>query len=386
MSKRKETTKTSYFRLEPDGFSIHTFELSRQLTSSEYSSVKDKLYCWQKQDVKSKKGWIYKDAYGNHICTLYQENGVRIKLEHNQSQDVDTYFIQIIVNPRKLIDPESSYIGILPPEESSIKKLRKAFTKLFTDTFFENDLNDYQLTRVDLCTNIRCENKKLFREMVRVLRKLPTPPKYTRKKYKHTDKKKANRYNKHYIRFHCGTHDLVIYDKTYQMQDNNLAISYEKLPEGVLRFEVHCERTYIRNVEKKSGDPATDELLWQLIQESEERINRHFARCIPDTRFVQLEEIEKRIKASSVRGDTRKAMLELAARLQRLQSVDKALQKLEADGYTTSGLLEKFTKLGISPIPLWKNFCAKELPGPVELLRAVSDGEVAVEYLKVKYK
>ena len=62
---------------------------------------------------------------------------------------------------------------------------------------------------------------------MRVLRKLPTPPKYTREKYKHKDKKKANRYNKHYIRFHCGTHELIIYDKTYQMQDNNLVISYE---------------------------------------------------------------------------------------------------------------------------------------------------------------
>ena len=59
---------------------------------------------------------------------------------------------------------------------------------------------------------------------------------------------------------------------------------------------------------------------------------------------------------------------------------------MEEDGYATSDLLDKFEKLGISPVPLWKNFCAKELPGPVELLRAVSDGEVAVEYLKVKYK
>ena len=79
-------------------------------------------------------------------------------------------------------------------------------------------------------------------------------------------------------------------------------------------------------------------------------------------------------------------MLELASRLQRMQSVDKALEKLEKAEIETSGLLNRFDKLGISPIPLWKNFCAKELPGPVTLLRAVADGELAVEYLKVKQK
>ena len=79
-------------------------------------------------------------------------------------------------------------------------------------------------------------------------------------------------------------------------------------------------------------------------------------------------------------------MLELASRLQRMQSVDKALDKMEKAGYDTSDLLERFDKLGISPIPLWKDFCAKELPGPVALLRAVSNGELVVEYLKIKQK
>ncbi len=213
MSTRKERTKTAYWALQPDGFSIHTFELSRQLTANEYCSIKDKLY--RQQEQSAPKGWIYEDNYGNHICTLYKKHGIRIKLEHNQvngSKGIDTYFIRMVVNPRKLIDPESSYIGILPPKESCVKKLKKAFVKLLRDTIFEDDINGYQLTRTDLCTNIRCDNKKLFRELVRVLRKLPTPPKYTREKYKHKDKKKANRYNKHYLRFHCGTHELIKFE------------------------------------------------------------------------------------------------------------------------------------------------------------------------------
>jgi len=64
-------------------------------------------------------------------------------------------------------------------------------------------------------------------------------------------KKKANEYNKHYICFACGTHELIIYDKTYQIAQGGIQTAYEKLLEGVLRFEVHCNRDYIRTIEKK---------------------------------------------------------------------------------------------------------------------------------------
>ena len=383
MSKKIVKHKTARFALEPDGFSIHTFELSRRLKSTEYYAVKDLLY--HQQEQSDGKPWIYKDGYGNHICVRYSDHGISsIKLKHNKS--ADTYFLRMVVNPRKLIDPKSSYIGILPPEKSSIKALKKAFVELFEGTVFENDINVYQLTRVDLCTNIRCDNKKLFRELVRVLRKLPTPPKYERKRYKGKDKKAANRYNKHYLRFSCGTHELVIYDKTYQVENCGLAVSYEKLPEGVLRFEIHCEREYLRKVERHSGQTDTDKLLWQLMQESEERIIRHFSQCFSDARFVQMEEIERLVAQSAFREENKDSMMALASSLQRTQSVDKALEKMEKAGYDTTNLLERFDKLGISPIPLWKNFCAKELPGPVKLLRGVSDGELPVEYLKIKQK
>lgn len=133
MSKKKTQTKRAAFTLEPDGFSIHTFELSRRMTHREYHSMKDKLY--RKQEQSAKRGWLYRDDYGNHICTLYAEHGIRsITLEHNQK--AETYFVRIVVNPRKLIEPECSYIGILPPEESSVKKLKKALTELFKNTVF----------------------------------------------------------------------------------------------------------------------------------------------------------------------------------------------------------------------------------------------------------
>lgn len=384
MSKRIESKKTAVFKLGADRFSSHTFELSMRLTKHEYHHMKDTLY--RSQEGK-KNVVIYQECKGRHCCTKFGKYGVRIYLEHNQGESgFDTYYVRMIVNPRVLIEPGCSYLGILPPEESSVKKLEKAFKKLFAETVFDNDINKYYLSRLDLCTNIRCNNNRLFRELVRVMRKLPTPPKYKRKIYKCSDKKKANRYNKHYLRLSCGTHELVIYDKTYQIREGNLILGYEKLPEGVLRFEVHCEREYIRKVEKKASDLDTLGLLWLMITESENRIIDHFSRCFSDTTFVRIGKLEREIKQSGFKKESKNAMLELASRLQRTQSVDKALQKMEEQGYSTADLLDKFAKLGISPIPLRKNFCAESLPGPVELLKRISAGDVAIEYVKAKYK
>lgn len=392
MSKRTELKKTAVFELEPDGFSIHTFELSKRLTMHEFQQMKSKLY--QEQEKSKGKRFIYEDDArpGTYHCTAYSKKGVRITLEHNRMESgTDTYYVRMIINPRVLIEPGCSYLGILPPEESSIEKLGKTFKKLFSKSVFDNDINSYYISRLDLCTNIRCGNNKLFRETVRVLRKLPTPPKYERKKKRYEQgkklsKKDVNMYNKHYLCFACGTHELVIYDKTYQLQKGHLVNDNEGLPKGVLRFEVHCEREYIRKIGKESGDLDTLGLLWLMITESENRIVNHFSRCFSDTKFVQLDALKQAIKKSGYKKKNKEAMLELASRLQRTQSVDKALSKMEKQGYDTSGLLDRFSELGVSPIPLWKNFCAESLPGPVELLKHISDGDISVEYMKVKYK
>lgn len=346
--------------------------------------MKDALYCSQKG---KKKAVIYQECKGHHYCKEFEEYGMRIHLEHNKGETgFDTYYVRLVVNPRVLIEPGCSYLGILPPDKSSIKKLKQAFDELLADTVFDNDINNYYLSRLDLCTNIRCDNNTLFRELVRVLRKLPTPPKYERKFYKHKNKKKEKRYNKHYLRFSCGTHELVIYDKVYQLREGNLIIGYQGLPESVLRFEVHCEREYIRKVEKKLDSKSPAKVLWAMVQESEDRILDHFSRCFSDVRFMQMEALEKEIKSTNYGEKNKNAMIELTSQLRRIQSVDKALEKMKKKGTSTSGVLDRFAKLGISPIPLRKKFCAESLPGPVELLKRISDGAIPVDYIRVKYK
>lgn len=97
MSKKIVKHKIAKFTLEPDGFSIHTIELSMELTYREFCEFKDHLY---RQRETEKGSWIYPDGWGNHICAYYKEHGIRITLEYNSSDNMDTYYIRMVVNPR----------------------------------------------------------------------------------------------------------------------------------------------------------------------------------------------------------------------------------------------------------------------------------------------
>jgi len=383
MTKPVVRHKKTTLALEPDGFSIHTFEISRKLTEHEWTSVKSALYD-QNTEPSNPKAVTYPDPNfsEDHICFAYSKHGIRIRLEHRK----DFHYIRMIVNPRRLIDPDSSYLGILPPSDESIDKLEKAFRKLFNETTIENDITKYYLSRVDLCVNIRCSNRRVFRELVRLLRKTATPAKYKRLKYKHNDKKKQNRYNKHYLRIKCNSQELVIYDKAYQLDENGLVVDYEKLPEGVLRVEVHYWRDKLRTIERKSNIDNPLDLLRKLMTKSKEKILKLVEKCYPNLSYFSIENANTQILRSHLSEDTKERMQVLVKLMQRKQSLDAAFKQMENDGKKTDDLQEQFAKLGLNPIPLRVGFCVNRMPSLVEILSCVEDEPVVVELQELHWK
>lgn len=53
------------FRIEPDGFSIHTFELSKKVTNNDYKRMRDRLYC------QRSKGEVYGEIYDAIAGTFF---------------------------------------------------------------------------------------------------------------------------------------------------------------------------------------------------------------------------------------------------------------------------------------------------------------------------
>lgn len=376
MNKQSPKTRKATFTLEPDGFSIHTIELSQQLTGIEFRKLKSELF--------PIVGNMYEESKGHYRCRYYEHHGVRLFLHRFNKEETALYFLQLIVNPRKLVDADSSYLGIFPPKKSSIYHLEEAFAGLFQDTPLDNDINNYALSRVDFCTNIHCDNTSIFRETVRVLRKLPTPPKYTRVFREEKDKKKEKLYNKHYITFKCGTHSLVIYDKIHQLKHKKTwtGPGPDKVEGGVLRFEVACNREYLRKYRKKHGlkEVTSLELLWHIMGKSRSYIIKHFQQCFDDVRFVHFETAMEKISHSRYSNDIKDQQMRLVKELQRKQSMDTGVKKLKLTKKEEKKLLDSFESLGFSPIPLGEKFKGEFLYGPVSLLKMIGEEDVTVEY------
>lgn len=364
------------FQLEPDGFSIHTFEVTKKLSGKEYRKLVDETYC------RCPPGQIYRDktwqgAGERHRCKWFQREGLRISFEQDIHHQVVSCRLRIAVNPRKLIDPNSSYVGILPPTEESVGAVSKAFFIALKKSGLPCVLDAYQLSRVDLCVNVRCDSTALFKELLRVTRKLPTPPKYERVMFEDKDKKRASRYNKHHITLKHKSRKLVLYDKTYQILENGLLLDEEKLPKGVLRFEVHELRERVSKMEKKLGTSSVTSLLCHYIKQSERIITGCFRRAYPDEKFMPPDSLERLVCAEADKS-LQEGMLRLVELMVRLKTLEKGVRKIENEGYGAAAILSQFAKLGVSPIPLRKKFCARSMPGVATLLRRIAHWDVQV--------
>lgn len=364
------------FQLEPDGFSIHTFEVTKKLSGKEYRKLVDETYC------RCPPGQIYRDktwqgAGERHRCKWFQREGLRISFEQDIHHQVVSCRLRIAVNPRKLIDPNSSYVGILPPTEESVGAVSKACFIALKKSGLPCVLDAYQLSRVDLCVNVRCDSTALFKELLRVTRKLPTPPKYERVMFEDKDKKRASRYNKHHITLKHKSRKLVLYDKTYQILENGLLLDEEKLPKGVLRFEVHELRERVSKMEKKLGTSSVTSLLCHYIKQSERIITGCFRRAYPDEKFMPPDGLERLVCAEADKS-LQEGMLRLVELMVRLKTLEKGVRKIENEGYGAAAILSQFAKLGVSPIPLRKKFCARSMPGVATLLRRIAHWDVQV--------
>lgn len=110
-------------------------------------------------------------------------------------------------------------------------------------------------------------------------------------------------------------------------------------------------------------------------------------KCYPDLTYVSYEAGLATIKAHrKFPQHVKDAMRTLLTKMRRMQTIDAAFRSMEKQGIQTDGLLRKFDKLGISPIPLRKGYAAKRMPSLTKILRTVGDKPFVVDLHFEKWK
>ena len=368
MAKKLEITLTS------DGFSIHTFELWRNIKRKEMRSIIARLYSTandgapQIYPARKRKGILF--------CNQFSEHGIRMILHAGEGMDNG---VHLIINPRKLLDPASGYLGIMPRDRESFQLLGENFTDIMRKLCLPEFFDDWNLTTLDFCVNLACSTNKLPREFIRTAQKTLPPNKYVVQRFNSNKlpQKKINQINKHYYKLQNDSIAITIYDKTYQMRAESLLVAYEKLPQGVLRAEVRYRSRYIKRAAKKYDLKGTSDIIFGLATHSREIMLKHFAACFPRATFRRPNELLCLINASEFHMETKEKMTYLVESLRRKHTVKAALtdtiQRFNMSERAAFELLERFDQIDVSPIPLRKNFKFDSLTSIPRLFEQLDD-------------
>lgn len=366
-----------------DAFSVHTIELCCHPTMKALHRTIDRLFALSRK-IAHKGMFLLPSKHASsktYSCLLFADQGVRLYLSILNSNDVPRAYVKMFVNPRKLLDSSSSYLGIMPLDEQSFVRFSENFTDLMRTIGLPEFLADWQLNRCDLCVNLQFGKNKVARELMAALRKNTPGGKFKQKHYMDSSlsPQKLKEKRKHYLCYATDSVRLVVYDKMYQLTENKLILAQEKLPNGVLRVELQCQKKFLNSQAKKLDcDTNAHTLLRCMQQNSADYILKYVKKCFcsgmqytPDALFQVLE-------TAKIRDQLKQPMLALCNSL-RYGSLDKAVKTIQKQYQLSEQnvrrILKKFQKLGICPIPLRTRYFRSSLPSLPDLLDALEQSE-----------
>jgi len=387
-----EVTVMTSIKLTSDGYAFHTMELKIHPDGKIYNKALKTLYSAAK---KSKDPHCrtyplskYKNQDDCHCSTVLSEHGILLYL--TTSQFNERYTIKAVVNPRKVLDPKSDYLGIAPTDSRSLEWFQDEFTALMRKYHLPAFLDEWKLTRFDLCVNIQLDKKKSAREFCRLLQKDLLPPKMKRVYFCNSESDKENsdfqrERDKHSICLANDSYELVVYDKLFQIKSESLrdknAWDKHKLPDSILRLELRCLPDYLDK--KTKGLKSSSEKIYWLAQHSRDLILEKAAKAFSGGTHYKPDAAKKIIDKSKYQKNTRKQLWWLFNRLRHpfnLMHLEKGMKKeFELKPRTVAMRLQQLEDLGINIVPLRKDFYLEQLPSLPNILERLEDDSTSIE-------
>lgn len=352
-------------KLASDGFSYHTFELRRNPPDHKFWKV------FQSLKEQSQHKEFYSFASNCYYCGILRRCGILIYLTKTEHQNV----VKLVVNPRRLLDPDASYLGIMPPGADAFEQMEQDFTDCMRKVGLPDFLEDWTLSRLDLCVNIICNKKKGPHEVIRLLSREPTPLGCVRNSFGDASSSKHPRGvgNSHIFKLSNNSIDLIAYDKRYHLDKEKLSRPDEILPKGVLRVELRCHKEYIKNLRKKTKLHGTCELMTFLATNSRELICQYARRLYGGGMYYTLAVMKQALQKSKISSKRRRQMLRLAKALANIPDVYEAEKAADLSKKQLRTCQQVFARLDIHPVPLRKDYPVNQIPSLLNILKKLEE-------------
>ena len=373
----------NYVRITSEGFSFHTIQLTYICDEFEFDAIKKRLKQVGKKDQFYPLQEYETDCF---CCTAYSEHGIRFYL--TRGTDSWTNIVKIVLNPRRLVEPQCDYLGIMLSDEKSLDEMEHRFTDIMRKINSPKSpelpecMDEWKLSRIDLCVNLEFDRKKLPQQLIRLLSCGNAAAGYERSCYSYPSEKDGSfmKLEKHSIKFSNKRIALTAYDKVYQCKYENLAMPDEM--QGILRLELQCTREWIRDENKKHHCKSTREAIDYLSRHSQEYLRKYADKLLMPGEYCREKILKERIQnAPGIRKGSKKQMLKFIKVLANGKTdVGGAIKQFKAclSGKQLRSLLEHFEQLDICPVPLDKHSKLKTICSIPNILKMMGDDSLDI--------
>ena len=333
-------------------YGIHTMELFHRLSKKSFNKVF--------QHLKSLNfGKLYPDStyhsdkgIEKYICTSYCGRGVVLylykqKRSKNKTSKNIACSIRFRLNPHTVLHRKYSPKKVFTAKGNQLKSLDNRMTGLLREIGLDCDFEQLTLSRIDCCLDFFPESQKWVDEALRVIRRSPYMKQYklcTFGKEFPNHKEK----NVHSWRICCKTTTLTVYDKTFQLMEEDLLEDYDA---PMLRFEVSRSGAKFKRGLSEQVKGSNKKILKTVMDESEDTIRSYMEMLHADLPIVRYSDCMAKVETVK-HASTRKNMRLLVKKLSDCKCYAQAVKKSELSESQLRTVRKQFEKLGIQPITL----------------------------------
>ena len=333
-------------------YGIHTIELFHRLSKKSFNKVFQHLKSMNSGSLYPDTTYHSDKGIEKYICTSYCGQGVVLylykqKRSKNKTSKNITCSIRFRLNPHTLLHGEYLPKKVFQAKEKQLNSLDKEMTKLLHKIGLNCDFEQLTLSRIDCCLDYFPDSQDWVDEALRVVRRSPYMKKYELCTFDKTFSKHKKK-NAHSWRICCKTTALTVYDKTFQLMEEELLENYDA---PMLRFEVSRSGAKFKRGLSEQVKGINKKILKTVMDESEDTIRSYMEMLHADLPFVRYSDCMAKIKAVK-HASTRKNMRLLVEKLSDCKCYAQAVKNSELSESQLRTVRKQFEKLGIQPITL----------------------------------
>lgn len=298
---------------------IHTFEVSSQLSNEKYYSSQEELKQHDRSKWKAEKnGMTY---FG------LSHNGILIKFYTVRKKKYISYFVTYRISARRVMENDN-FVGLF--NTSDYNKLEPKVNELIRNkTKHLPKLKKCKLRRMDFCINVKLENQEQVRAYIKIIKRSNIPSKLELyEEYDKTSKRKKPMKND----FTVWSSEYVavsVYNKYAEMRNQKIGVFPESevnRAKNIVRMEIRCMEGKIRALKKKFGIDTVCEFMKNANTIGDYLYRYYFEKMLGDGQIYTLKKALERIEMSEYKRENIDILKDFVILANQLRSAAEAVK------------------------------------------------------------